>query len=148
MILTPLNVIAGVFFLNLHLRFSFFPYLYQVNWTQLALYILSWTLLIEVVTKFFYYVWLGHYRMLLIGIFYLLVAYGLWNRKVWAWVLSKISTLISIFVSLFLSVYVVCTHSPNLLPFLFGFILNLFITRYLTRPHVREFFRKPPQQTR
>ncbi|MEM4311191.1 MAG: hypothetical protein QXX95_02240 [Nitrososphaerales archaeon] len=75
--------------------------------------------------------------LLLIGSSYLVLAYGVWVGKSWAWTVTAIFT---IFGSLFnfISLIVLFINFFNLI----ALILNLLILYYIFRPKVKAFFGK------
>jgi hypothetical protein len=73
--------------------------------------------------------------LILLGIFELVVAWGLWTGQGWAWTLCLVLTIISLILSL-----------PGALAGvgIVGIIIDIIIIYYLTRPHVKAFFGKGP----
>lgn len=74
----------------------------------------------------------------IIGIIYLLVAWGLWTGQGWAWTVTLIFTILSLIGSIFALIAFV-----GIVPL----IINIIILYYLTRPHVKAFFGKGPAPT-
>jgi len=75
----------------------------------------------------------------LFGLIYLLLAWGLWSGKGWAWTITLVFTILSLIGSLITVVLRVGIVS---------LIINVLILYYLTRPHVKAFFGKgPPPET-
>ena len=90
--------------------------------------------------------------VIVIGIGYLVVAYGLLNRRKWAWTITVILTTISIIVQI---VFIVTTsmlntamhHDTNtslyhLVDQIIGIAINGIILYYLYRQPVKEYFKK------
>lgn len=71
----------------------------------------------------------------IIGIIYLLIAWGLWTGQGWAWTVMLIFTILSLIVSIIALIAIV-----GIVPL----IINIIILYYLTRPHVKAFFGKGP----
>lgn len=70
------------------------------------------------------------------GLIYLLLAWGLWNGKGWAWTITLILTILSLLSSLITVMLGIGIVS---------LIIAALILYYLTRPHVKAFFGKGPQ---
>lgn len=70
-----------------------------------------------------------------LGIAYLVMAYGLWRGKRWAWTITMILSLIGI------AVGTVSIVSGNLAA-IFTLIINGIVLYYLYRPQVKVFFGK------
>lgn len=68
---------------------------------------------------------------LLLGIIGLIVTYGMWTGKGWAWWLTII-----------LSIITIIFNALSLPTGIVGIIIYLVIVIYLTRPHVKAFFGK------
>jgi hypothetical protein len=68
---------------------------------------------------------------LLLGIIGLIITYGMWTGKGWAWWLTIIFSIISI-------IFNVLSLPVGII----GIIIYLVIVIYLTRPHVKAFFGK------
>lgn len=66
-----------------------------------------------------------------IGIISLVIAYGLWTGKGWAWLLALIFAIIGLIIGIF---------SLNIITI----VIDAVILYYLTRPHVKAFFGKAP----
>ncbi len=73
--------------------------------------------------------------LIIIGLAYFVVAYGLWKRLCWAWVLTLIVSVIGIIVGLG-SIVVGNIGS------LFHVIVNAIVIYYLYRPNVKAYFGK------
>ena len=71
----------------------------------------------------------------IIGIVYLLLAWGLWTGQGWAWTITLILTILSLIGSIIALIAVV-----GIVPL----IIDILILYYLTRPHVKAFFGKGP----
>jgi hypothetical protein len=69
------------------------------------------------------------------GLIYLLLAWGLWSGRGWAWTITFIFTILNLIGSLL-------TVASGI--GVISLIINLLILYYLTRPHVRAFFGKGP----
>lgn len=74
----------------------------------------------------------------IVGIIYLLIAWGLWTGQGWAWTVTLIFTILSLIGSIIALIAVV-----GIVPL----IINIIILYYLTRPHVKAFFGKGPTPT-
>jgi uncharacterized membrane protein HdeD (DUF308 family) len=70
---------------------------------------------------------------LVIGIAYLVVAYGLWKAKTWAWIVTLIVSAISIIASI---VEIAIGHRESI----FSIIVPAIIIFYLYRPNVKAYF--------
>jgi len=73
---------------------------------------------------------------LALGIAYLVMAYGLWKGKGWAWTISLILSVIGIIMGI---VYIT---QDNLGGGIASIIINGLIIYYLNRPNVKAFFGK------
>jgi len=73
--------------------------------------------------------------LLALGIAYLVMAYGLWRGKRWAWSITVILSFIGIALGAVLIV------SGNIAA-IFNLIINAIVLYYLYRPHVKVFFGK------
>lgn len=69
------------------------------------------------------------------GLIYLLLAWGLWSGKGWAWTITLILTILSLLGSL-----ITAASGFGIV----SLIINVLILYYLTRPHVKAFFGKGP----
>ena len=78
--------------------------------------------------------------LLLLGILYLVVGFGYWGGKGWAWALGIILGIIAIIINIVQIGINPLTAASNI----FGIIIALIILYYLTRPHVKAFFGKGP----
>ena len=67
--------------------------------------------------------------LIIIGLVSLLLAWGLWTGKGWAWMVALIFAILSIIVSL------ISFHLIKL-------VIDAIIVYYLTRPNVKKFFKK------
>ncbi len=92
--------------------------------------------------------------ILIIGIIYVLVFYGLIKGKGWSWTVTIIVTIInlviqlfSLFVSVVSAIFVVNNIDYSALlvglsPMIFDTIVSIIILYYFYRPHVKSFFGK------
>lgn len=71
----------------------------------------------------------------IIGLLYLLIAWGLWTGKGWAWLVMMIFAILGLIGSIIGLIAFV-----GVIPL----IINIIILYYLTRPHVKAFFGKGP----
>lgn len=71
----------------------------------------------------------------IIGLIYLLLAWGLWTGQGWAWTITLILTILSLIGSIIALIAVV-----GIVPL----IINIILLYYLTRQHVKAFFGKAP----
>jgi len=69
------------------------------------------------------------------GLIYLLLAWGLWTGKGWAWTVMMIFSILGLIGSIISLITLV-----GIVPL----IINILILYYLTRPHVKAFFGKGP----
>ena len=70
---------------------------------------------------------------LVIGIAYLVMAYGLWKAKKWAWIVTLIVSAISIIYSIY---EIAIGHRESI----FSIIVPAIIIFYLYRPNVKAYF--------
>ena len=92
--------------------------------------------------------------LLIIGIGYLIMSYGLLKGKGWAWTITIILTIISIVIQIisgFTNSIVMTSITNHQNSILSGFVgqiigiaINIIILYYLYRPHVKAFFGKSP----
>lgn len=73
--------------------------------------------------------------LVVLGIAYLVMAYGLWRGKRWAWTITMILSLIGIVLG---AVSIVTGNIAAI----FNLIINAIVLYYLFRPHVKVFFGK------
>jgi len=74
----------------------------------------------------------------IIGLVYLLIAWGLWTGRGWAWIVMMIFAILGLIGSIIALIVIV-----GIIPL----IINILILYYLTRPHVKAFFgRGPPPE--
>jgi multisubunit Na+/H+ antiporter MnhB subunit len=85
----------------------------------------------------------------IVGIINLLLAYGLWNGKGWAWSVLRFFLLLGILLGvlslvlvLILSASSVTFTSFNYIEVVISIAVDLLIFYYITRPHVKAFFGK------
>jgi len=71
----------------------------------------------------------------IVGLIYLLIAWGLWTGQGWAWTVSLIFTILGLIGSVIALIAIV-----GIVPL----IIYIIILYYLTRPHVKAFFGKGP----
>jgi len=71
----------------------------------------------------------------IIGLIYLLIAWGLWTGQGWAWTVTLIFTILSLIGSIIALIALV-----GIVPL----VIDIIILYYLTRPHVKAFFGKGP----
>lgn len=71
--------------------------------------------------------------MVILGMIYFSIAYGLWTGKGWAWTLCLVFSIIGLIFSIL-----------SLPSGIISLIINILILYYLTRPHVKVFFGKRP----
>jgi MFS family permease len=69
------------------------------------------------------------------GLIYLLLAWGLWTGKGWAWTVMMIFSILGLIGGIISLITLV-----GIVPL----IINILILYYLTRPHVKAFFGKGP----
>lgn len=84
--------------------------------------------------------------VVIIGIIFLLLAYGLWNGKSWGWSLLRFFLLLGLLVGV-ISLALVLPFSAGASFFdyaeaVISIAVNLLILYYITRPHVKAFFGK------
>lgn len=83
--------------------------------------------------------------MIIIGIIYFAVSYGLFKGKTWAWIITIIVTIISLIVQI-VSAIIIGLLSGSieaaLVSHVIGIIINGVILFYLSRPHVKAYFKK------
>jgi|SRR5215831_15287979 len=81
---------------------------------------------------------------LALGVAYLVMGYGLWKGKGWAWTISTILLIIGIIIDIISLPRTIATGSSNAGSNLSGVIvsigINAFILYYLYRPHVKAYF--------
>ena len=92
--------------------------------------------------------------LLIIGIGYLIMSYGLLKGKGWAWTITIILTIISIAIQIisgFINSIVtasITNHENSIISGfggqIIGIAINIIILYYLYRPHVKAFFGKSP----
>ena len=70
-----------------------------------------------------------------LGIAYLVMAYGLWRGKRWAWTITMVLSFIGI------ALGAVSTVTGNIAA-IFNLVLNAIVLYYLYRPYVKVFFGK------
>ena len=70
-----------------------------------------------------------------LGIAYLVMAYGLWRGKRWAWTITMVLSFIGI------ALGAVSIVTGNIAA-IFNLVINAIILYYLYRPHVKVFFGK------
>jgi len=73
--------------------------------------------------------------LVVLGIAYLVMAYGLWRGKRWAWTITMILS----FIGIVLGAVSIVTGN---IAAIFNLIINAIVLYYLYRPHVKVFFRK------
>jgi len=73
--------------------------------------------------------------LVVLGIAYLVMAYGLWRGKRWAWTITMILS----FIGIALGAISIVTGN---IAAIFNLIINAIVLYYLYRPHVRVFFGK------
>jgi hypothetical protein len=78
--------------------------------------------------------WIGA-ALIVLGIAYFVMAYGLWKGKGWAWTITVILSFIGI------ALGVVSIAIGNI-GAIFHIIINAIVVYYLYRPHVKVFFGK------
>jgi hypothetical protein len=94
--------------------------------------------------------------LLVIGIGYLIMSYGLFKGKGWAWTITIILTIIGIAIQIVStsvgSVFTTSSlHNTNnatsgIVGSIIGIAINIIILYYLYRPHVKAYFGKATQQ--
>ena len=93
--------------------------------------------------------------LLVIGIGYLVMSYGLLKGKGWAWTITIILIIIGIVIQIVStsvgSVFTASLHnasnaSSGIVGSIIGIAINIVILYYLYRPHVRAYFGKATQQ--
>lgn len=78
---------------------------------------------------------------LIIGIAYLVMGYGLWKGKGWAWTISMIVLIIGIIIKL-ISLPRAVASGSNFSEDIVSIAISAFILYYLYRPHVKAYFGK------
>jgi lysylphosphatidylglycerol synthetase-like protein (DUF2156 family) len=78
---------------------------------------------------------------LVIGIAYLVMGYGLWKGKGWAWTISMIVLIIGIIIKL-ISLPRAVASGSNFSEDIVSIAISAFILYYLYRPHVKAYFGK------
>lgn len=78
---------------------------------------------------------------ILVGLLYLLVAYGLWKRRGLAWTVAAFFVLSSFVFDLIFALLIV--PNPYGLIYWIGVVLNLFVLLRLAKREVREFYGNP-----
>jgi len=73
--------------------------------------------------------------LVVLGIAYLVMAYGLWRGKRWAWTITMILS----FIGIALGAISIVTGN---IAAIFNLIINAIVLYYLYRPHVKVFFGK------
>jgi hypothetical protein len=93
--------------------------------------------------------------LLVIGIGYLVMSYGLLKGKGWAWTITIILIIIGIVIQIVFtsvgSVFTASLHNASnatsgIVGSIIGIAINIVILYYLYRPHVRAYFGKATQQ--
>jgi hypothetical protein len=93
--------------------------------------------------------------LLVIGIGYLVMSYGLLKGKGWAWTITIILIIIGIVIQIVStsigSVFTASLHNASnatsgIVGSIIGIAINIVILYYLYRPHVRAYFGKATQQ--
>jgi len=82
--------------------------------------------------------------MVIIGIIYLIVSYGLLKGKGWAWTITIIVTIIGIVIQIISAVstgLLTSSLASGLATHIIGIIISGIIIFYLYRPHVRAYFK-------
>ena len=82
--------------------------------------------------------------MVIIGIIYLAVSYGLLKGKGWAWIITVIVTIIALIVQIVSAIIIGLVSGSieaALVSHVIGIIINGVIIFYLYRPHVRAYFK-------
>jgi hypothetical protein len=80
--------------------------------------------------------------MLIIGIVNILIGYGFWNAKPWAWTLGVVFAIITIF-SAFINPLIYGFDNPSwIVSLLLSLIFPWAILYYLNRPNVKTYFGK------
>jgi hypothetical protein len=78
--------------------------------------------------------------LLILGLAYFGVAFGLWTGKPWGWTVAMIVAVVSIIVN----IATAAVYGGGIGSGVIGIIIDLIILYYLTRPHVRAYFGKAP----
>jgi len=73
--------------------------------------------------------------LVVLGIAYLVMTYGLWRGKRWAWTITMILS----FIGIALGAISIVTGN---IAAIFNLIINAIVLYYLYRPHVKVFFGK------
>jgi hypothetical protein len=91
--------------------------------------------------------------LLIIGIVYIIMSYGLLKGKGWAWSITIIVTIISIVIQIIsgftnsIITSTITNHANSIITStlgpIIGIAINIIILYYLYRPHVKAFFGKP-----
>jgi hypothetical protein len=93
--------------------------------------------------------------LLIIGIGYLIMSYGLFKGKGWAWTITIILTIIGIAIQIVStsvgSVFTASLNNANnvssgIIGSIIGIAINIAVLYYLYRPHVKAYFGKAQQQ--
>ena len=83
--------------------------------------------------------------LLILGIAYLIVSYGLLKAKAWAWVITIIVTIIGLIIQI-ISAIIAGSITSSVLYGLVSHIVGIFISGviiyYMFRPHVKAFYRQ------
>ena len=82
--------------------------------------------------------------MLILGIAYLIVSYGLLKGKAWAWIITIIVTIIGLIVQIISAIIAGSITSSalyGLASHIVGMIISGAIIYYMFRPHVKAFYR-------
>ena len=83
--------------------------------------------------------------LLILGIAYLIVSYGLLKAKAWAWVITIIVTIIGLIIQI-ISAIIAASITSSVLYGLVSHIVGIFISGviiyYMFRPNVKAFYRK------
>lgn len=83
--------------------------------------------------------------MLILGIAYLVVSYGLLKGKGWAWAITVIVTIIGLIMQIISAIVIGSITSSvvtGLASHIIGIIISGIIIFYMFRPHVKAFFRQ------
>ncbi len=78
--------------------------------------------------------------VIMLGLFALVVGYGLWTGKSWGWSTALILSVIGIIETVVSIPFLGASAYSHLI----GIVLDVVIIYYLTRPHVKAFFAKGP----
>ena len=85
------------------------------------------------------------FGMVILGIIYLVVSYGLLKRKKWAWIITVIVTIIGLIIQIVSAIVTWLVSSSieaALASHIIGIIVSGVIIFYLYRPNVRAYFRR------